>query len=273
MTAEGIKDKRFEFGDNWKNFLKHVDSGQIREAEKSLVTKTGLPSFQGKTFLDVGCGSGLFSLAAGNLGAKVHSFDYDKNSVACAMELQARFRSKNSVWTIEQGSALDSDYLASLGQYDIVYSWGVLHHTGNMYAALENTLKTVKASGILFISIYNDQGVESRMWRIFKRFYVSAPKPVKLLMAVFVAVRFEFLTAVKRLFSRKSPLRKKERGMDLWHDAVDWAGGYPFEVAKPEEIIRFCGERGFTLKKLFTSDSGCNEYVFSKNTGQERTTG
>ena len=265
--AEGIKDKRFEFGDNWKNFLKHVDSSQIREAEKSLVEKTGLPSFQGKTFLDVGCGSGLFSLAAGNLGAKVHSFDYDKNSVACAMELQNRFHSGNSAWTIEQGSALDSDYLASLGQYDIVYSWGVLHHTGNMYAALENALKNVKASGILFISIYNDQGVESRMWRIFKRFYISAPKPVKLLMTVFVIFRFELLTVIKRLLSLKSPLKTKERGMDLWHDAVDWAGGYPFEVAKPEEIVGFCNARGFKLEKLATSGSGCNEYVFRKTQG------
>lgn len=268
MTSAESEDKRFEFGRNWKNFLANLNDDRIREAERSLVRKTGLASFQGKTFLDVGCGSGLFSLAARNLGAKVRSFDYDADSVACARELKDRFHPGSPDWTIERGSALDAGYLASLGQYDIVYSWGVLHHTGDMYSALENTIKAVKDAGLLFISIYNDQGAKSGRWRAFKKFYVSAPKPVKLLMAVFVLVRFELLTAVRRLLSFKSPLPEKERGMDAWHDAVDWAGGYPFETARPEEIFEFCGARGFTLIKLATRDSGCNEYVFRKTAGQ-----
>lgn len=262
-TAE-TENKRFEFGGNWKNFLKRLNNARIQEAEDSLAQKTGLPALQGKNFLDMGCGSGLFSLAARNMGAKVRSFDYDRDSVACAIELKNRFRNGDPDWIIEQGSALDQAYLASLGRYDIVYSWGVLHHTGDMYAALENAIKAVNNNGILFISIYNDQGAASRRWRAFKKFYVSAPKPVKLLMALFVIARFSSITFVKRLLSFKSPLPPQERGMHLWYNAVDWAGGYPFEVARPEEILEFCKNRGLTLLKLTTSGSGCNEYVFVK---------
>jgi len=268
MAPAETENKRFEFGGNWKNFLKRLNDARIQEAEESLARKTGLPALQGKTFLDVGCGSGLFSLAARNMGAKVRSFDYDKNSVACAMELKNRFHNGDPDWIIEQGSALDRGYLAALGRYDIVYSWGVLHHTGNMYAALENTSKAVKDNGMLFIAIYNDQGGKSRRWRAFKKFYVSAPKPVKLLMALFVITRFELVTVIKRLMFFKTPFPKKERGMDPWHDAVDWAGGYPFEVARPEEIFEFCKTRGFTLLKLTTRDLGCNEYVFIKTAPQ-----
>ena len=265
MTPTETENKRFEFGSNWKNFLKRLNATHIHEAEESLAKKTGLSGLRGKTFLDVGCGSGLFSLAARNMGAKVRSFDYDNNSVACATELKNRFYNGDPDWIIEQGSALDQNYLSTLGRYDIVYSWGVLHHTGDMYAALENTIKAVNDNGMLFIAIYNDQGQTSRRWRAFKKFYVSAPKLVQLLMAVFVMVRFEFLTVIKGLASFKNPFSKKARGMHMWYDAVDWAGGYPFETAKPEEISGFCKARGFTLLSLSTSGSGCNEYVFAKS--------
>ena len=56
------------------------------------------------------------------------------------------------------------------------------------------------------------------------------------------------------------------RGMSAWHDLVDWVGGLPFEVAKPEEIIEYFKERGFTLEKLTTcaGGHGCNQYVFER---------
>jgi hypothetical protein len=52
--------------------------------------------------------------------------------------------------------------------------------------------------------------------------------------------------------------------MSPWRDLIDWVGGYPFEVAKPEAILDFYLRRGFTLKRLVTCGGslGCNEYVF-----------
>lgn len=118
----------------------------------------GVVDLNGKTFLDIGSGSGLFSLAARRLGAKVHSLDYDAQSVACTVELRRRYFPNDADWIVEQGSALDGDYMKQLGQYDIVYSWGVLHHTGAMWLGIEHALQHVAQQGQFYVAIYNDQG-------------------------------------------------------------------------------------------------------------------
>src|SRR3989442_11992645 len=128
-TQEIDRGKRFEFGKNWSQFLTTIDEERIRVAEQSLKEMLEIDHLQGKSFLDIGSGSGLFSLAARRLGASVHSSDFDPKSVACTRELKRRFFSEDKNWRIEQGSVLDKNYLLSLGTFDVVYSWGVLHHT------------------------------------------------------------------------------------------------------------------------------------------------
>lgn len=137
FSTEIAKGQRFKFGANWKGFLAVLNEERIVLAEQSLRNMLDM-DLKGKRFLDVGSGSGLFSLAARRLGAIVHSFDYDPQSVACTEELRHRYFPSDDGWTVEQGSALDTQYLAHLGQWDIVYSWGVLHHTGAMWRALAN---------------------------------------------------------------------------------------------------------------------------------------
>src|SRR5215471_2794120 len=118
---------RFEFGKNWQVFLRSVTAERIKLAEKSLAGMLQTENLEGLRFLDVGSGSGLFSLAARNLGASVVSFDYDPQSVACTAELRRRYYSSSADWRVEQGSVLDREYLQRLGQFDVVLSWGVLH--------------------------------------------------------------------------------------------------------------------------------------------------
>src|SRR5437016_6038307 len=141
---------RFAFGENWARFLIVLDEDRIRLAEGSLREMLKVDHLRGKSFLDVGSGSGLFSLVARRLGATVRSFDYDQQSVACTQELKRRYFPGDADWIVEEGSILDNDYLASLGKYDIVYSWGVLHHTGAMWQALENVSHLVAPQGLLF---------------------------------------------------------------------------------------------------------------------------
>ena len=264
---------RFAFGKNWKTFLKVLDETRILEAEKSLKKMLEIEYLNEKRFLDIGSGSGIFSLAAKRLGAMVHSFDYDSISVACTEELKRRYFQDDPRWTIEQGDVLNTDYLRSLGQFDVVYSWGVLHHTGAMWEALGNVVPLVNEGGKLFISIYNDQGFLSQFWKFIKRVYNRSAKPIRALLILWVGIYFEIRGGIARLLRGQSPLpfrawaeKKKSRGMSVWHDLVDWVGGYPFEVAKPEEVFEFYRRKGFQLLRLKTCSGGlgCNEYVFVK---------
>lgn len=271
FDREGARNARFEFGTNWQSFLSVLDEKRIAEAEQSLRTMLSLETLAGKTFLDIGSGSGLFSLAAMKLNAKwVRSFDYDLQSVACTQELKRSYFSSAQHWTIEQGSVLDADYLHTLGQWDIVYSWGVLHHTGKMWQALENVSALVSDSGLLFISIYNDQGRQSQFWKQIKAFYNKGLLGKVSVLGVFIpyfVMRGLIVDAVrlKQPFLRYEEY-KKSRGMSMMHDWVDWLGGYPFEVAKPENIFSFYHEKGFLLEKLKACGGGpgCNEFVFRK---------
>lgn len=261
---------RFQFGKNWQSFLSVINNERIAEAEKSLKQMLEVEDLQGKSFLDIGSGSGLLSLAARRLGAKVHSFDYDPDSVACTQELKCQYFPKDSSWTIEQGSVLDVDYVKCLGKFDSVYAWGVLHHTGAMWQALENASIPVAKGGKLFIAIYNDQGRKSKLWHRVKQFYCSGTTGRTLVSAFYIPY-FVFRGLAVDIVKVKNPVLryaeyKKIRGMSMLHDWYDWLGGYPFEVAKPEEIFIFYRDRGFVMRNLITSGGslGNNQFIFIK---------
>jgi SAM-dependent methyltransferase len=262
---------RFEFGRNWSRFLAVLDDERVREAEASLRKMLDVEDLRGRTFLDVGSGSGLVSLAAMRLGAsRVHSFDFDPNSVACGRELKRRYFADDQRWTVERGNALDPEYLGPLGHWDIVYSWGVLHHTGRMWVALENAGTLVAPGGTAFIAIYNDQGWVSRLWHRVKVLYNRNGVTRALMISVYFPYFFLGGVAVDVL-KRQNPIArfrnyKKVRGMSKIHDWYDWLGGLPFEVARPEEIFDFFLRRGFDLVRLKTCGGGlgCNEFVFRR---------
>jgi 2-polyprenyl-6-hydroxyphenyl methylase/3-demethylubiquinone-9 3-methyltransferase len=253
---------RFAFGANWTRFLIEFNETRLVSAEQSLRDMLGVNTLEGKRFLDIGSGSGLFSLAARRLGARVHSFDYDPQSVACTRELKRRFYPDDAGWAIEEGSALDAAYLSGLGRFDVVYSWGVLHHTGDMNKGLANVAPAVAPGGLLFIALYNDQGFVSRYWTLVKIAY-NRNAVLRLLV---VAVHSPYLYGLRWLVRALSGRAALQRGMSPWHDMIDWLGGYPFEVARPEAIFRRFRDQGFILQELRTCGGrmGCNEYVFRR---------
>ncbi|HEX2166283.1 MAG TPA: class I SAM-dependent methyltransferase [Longimicrobiales bacterium] len=271
-ASEVASAERFEFGRNWKRFLRKLDEPRIRTAEQSLREMLDVQDLKGKRFLDIGCGSGLFSLAARRLGATVHSFDYDPDSVACAMYLRDRFFPGDEQWTIEEGSALDPEYLRGLGSFDVVYAWGVLHHTGSMWPALENATIPVAPGGKLFIAIYNDCGEESERWVRIKKRYCELPAPLKPVYAAAAMAPYEAREAVGSLLRGRPSAYihswtrySGRRGMSRWRDIIDWVGGYPYEYASTEAMVDFFRKLGLEpVKTLPTGGLGCNELVLEK---------
>jgi 2-polyprenyl-3-methyl-5-hydroxy-6-metoxy-1,4-benzoquinol methylase len=266
---EVARGERFEFGKNWARFLRVLDDERIASATESF--RSLLPAdLTGLRLLDAGSGSGLSSLVARRLGADVVSFDYDPASVACTRELRRRYFGQDPRWRVEEGSVLDAAYLEGLGSFDVVYSWGVLHHTGAMWRALDLVAKNVKPGGALFVAIYNDQGAwSSRWWRI-KKLYNSGAAGRALTTAIVVPYWFlrQLASDLVRLRNPRAYYADyaKRRGMSVVHDWIDWLGGFPFEVAMPEQIVDFYHARGFTLRRMRTcrGSMGCNQFVFQR---------
>ena len=207
----------------------------------------------------------------------MRSFDYDPRSVACARELRRRYFAGDGRWSVEEGSVLDESYVASLGSYDVVYSWGVLHHTGQMWRALGNVTQLVREAGYLFIAIYNDMGEESVAWRRRKKRYCSLPGALRAPYAAVSMLPYEFKDAARAILSgrpqeyiRSWTHYAGHRGMSRWRDIVDWVGGYPYEVASVDEVLKFCQARGFSAVRIErTGGLGCNEFVLRRAPGAE----
>lgn len=280
---------KFPFGANWARFLSVLNDERIAAARNSLAKWLPPETVRDKRFLDAGCGSGLFSLAASQLGASVLSFDVDPQSVACAQELRRRYGSDDARWDIQGGSLLDGEFLAGLGEFDVVYSWGVVHHTGAMWDVVERLQQRVARGGLLWLAIYNDQGAQSRVWMLIKRGYNRLPKWLRTPYLLTITAGWALAAAVARfsatmaatalrLVTLRDPLlplltlyrdlfqSHGDRGMHWWYDRVDWIGGWPFEVATPEEVFRVLRDRGFELVELKTCGGGlgCNEFLFRR---------
>lgn len=271
-------DPRFEFGRNWQSFVRDgIDEGSIASAVASLRRLLVVEDLRGCTFLDLGCGSGLSSLAALTLGAVgVVAFDVDADAVAASIELRRRAGIDSARWRVVQGSILDEDFLATLEPADVVYAWGSLHHSGSLWQAIDNAVRLLRPSAALAISIYNEVasvvGGSAQWWRI-KRFYNRAPPTVRLLMEyAYLAQR-----AARDLGVGRNPLlraRERARGMSYRHDVRDWLGGFPYEYASAGAVFNHIHTKhGLELVYLNTGDGHvCNELTFRRRSGDGEST-
>jgi 2-polyprenyl-6-hydroxyphenyl methylase/3-demethylubiquinone-9 3-methyltransferase len=264
--------QRYDFGENWRRFQRVLTPRRVEEAERSLVEMLGVENLSGCSFLDIGAGSGLFSLAARRLGARVHAFDNDRRSVACTRALKQQFFEDDPGWVIDEASVLDRGYLESLGTFDVVYAWGVLHHTGAMWEAMANAAVPVAPGGRLFVAIYNRQGVWTPIHTALKRAYAASPRPIGWLLAAGSMAFYATRGFIKDAVLLRNPLARfrnydRLRGMSWWHDQMDWVVGYPFETATPEQVCEFYRQRGFSLVRMTTvgRGSGCNQFVFRRS--------
>ena len=256
----------FSFGKNWEEFIsRNFSPERVEISRKCILEFLGLSNLSGRYFLDVGCGSGLSSLAALKAdAAKILSFDVDPYSVKTTEKLR-EMEGNPSNWTVLKGSILDKNFLANIDPADIVYSWGVLHHSGKMWEALENTANLMKKDGLLYIALYTTNN-KSGYWLKTKKRYNRASTLGKKWMQFTYMVRY---TIVPQLFRLKNPLAyirnyKQSRGMSYLTDLKDWLGGYPYEDAKIEEVFKFCRNKlSLELINIKTGEA-CTEYLFQR---------
>jgi 2-polyprenyl-3-methyl-5-hydroxy-6-metoxy-1,4-benzoquinol methylase len=258
--------RAFPFGRNWEDFVrKHFSEERVRISRQHILEFLDLPDLKGRYFLDVGCGSGLSSLAAWEAGAeRVVSFDVDADSVKTTEHLR-RMRGAPDNWTVLSGSALDPRFLATIEPADIVYSWGVLHHTGQMWQAIRNTATLLKKGSLFHIALYLTTA-RSAYWLQVKKKYNSAANFEKRIMEARYIIRH---VLIPKLVRGQNPIRfirtyEQRRGMAFLPDIRDWLGGYPYEDASVPEVLRF-GHRelGLHLINIYPGP-GLAEYLFQK---------
>jgi len=254
------KNIAFNFGENWRRFSENrLDNRKFEMALSSLEHLIGREKIKDSTFLDIGCGSGIFAIAASLIGAKrVIGIDISKESVEISLDNKKRFSPESEIEFLHK-SVFDKDIL-ELGEFDIVYSWGVLHHTGQMWKAIDIASKLVAAHSLFVIAIYNKHW-SSGMWKMIKRFYNVSPKFIQWFI---IQIFYWIIALAKFLVTRKNPFSEKRRGMNFYYNVIDWIGGYPYEYANREEIISHLEKAGFKCLK-FTKPivpTGCNEFVF-----------
>lgn len=271
--------KRFTFGKNWQDFnARYLNEQRVALAKKSLQDFLRVKDLKGKTFVDVGTGSGVYSLAAHQLGAeKIVSFDVDQGCVECCKKLREEAGAPAN-WTVLHGSALDKRFIDSLGTFDVVYSWGVLHHTGSMWEAIGNVFGLVAPGGVFFLAIYNKaDGIclypdgrfgSSRFWLFVKKCYAALPALLQRCVD-YACMAVLFLGYIVTL---RNPMRVIRSHTDVFNKGMswetiitDWLGGLPYEYATVAEIFHFAHERGFLLENL-TCNNGLlnNEFLLRK---------
>jgi 2-polyprenyl-3-methyl-5-hydroxy-6-metoxy-1,4-benzoquinol methylase len=263
-----VVNNHYGFGANWKDYLKNLDEAAVKQATVDFSSLVPEQYVQGKDVIDIGSGSGLHSLAAIRLGARsVLALDIDRDSVDATSSTLAAFASGSAYRVIEK-SILDDD-TSILGQFDLVYSWGVLHHTGAMWDAIDAAAKRVKPGGIFALAIYRRTPL-CWMWRIEKRVFTNAGKATRsVIRAIYTRAYKLGLRVTGRDPKRYIEEYNNVRGMNFYNDIDDWLGGYPYESATEAEIEKFLGARGFTARyikplrpRLGLFGTGCAEFRF-----------
>ena len=254
----------FDFGKNWREFSDNaLDQERFASAFESLGQLIPPGRLKGATFLDVGCGSGIFAIAASIAGArKVIGIDVSKASIETCADNMRKFGGQRDI-VFYHKSIFDPD-VTQLGKFDIVYSWGVLHHTGNMYKAIDIASDLAGPGSLFVVALYNRHW-SCGMWKRIKWLYNRVQGFAQRLMVWFF---FIVIALAKLVVTRRNPFRGKRRGMSFYYDVVDWIGGYPYEYASKEEVIDYMRNKGFECIRFVKPavPTGCNEFVFEKTT-------
>jgi SAM-dependent methyltransferase len=256
--------QRFAFGKNWQLYAQNALTQQkVSEARNSFRKLFAGIDLRGKSFLDVGFGQGLTLFLAQEMGAKVFGIEIDAENIG-ALTTTAHLFAHCQFPQTHIVSILDESFIKEHkqnGQFDIVHAWGVLHHTGDMRRALDNSAELVKNGEYLVLAIYNKHW-SSPIWKVVKWTYNVAPRWMQW---VAIYLFYPIIYLAKWMVTRENP-KSNERGMDFWYNIIDWVGGYPYEYASISEVNALVSRHNFVCLQVIPAQvpTGCNQFVFRK---------
>ena len=253
------EDNNFSFGKNWLHFIQNNINDSVIESSRIDIIKWF--DVKDKSIIDIGCGSGLSSLIFNNEKAKyIYSFDYDINSVDSTLLLKNKQKIINNDWVIKQGNILDTDYIKSLGKFDIVYSWGVLHHTGDLWKAIKNAIYL--SNDLIMLSLYSNIANYDNDFTAKQNYNKFNELEKKKNIADYVMTVKQSSKKNEEILNWNTP---SKRGMNKYNDIIDWVGGFPYEVCSTKQINQFMEENGFILiQKYDPVQQACHEWLFKK---------
>lgn len=270
LTAQ---ESHFAFGKNWLDYADKIDEPRIAQAMIDLQRLNNAARFDGKSFLDIGCGSGIHALAALRLGAaSVTCVDIDPDSVEATTRTLKRFAPDSTV-AVRVQSVFEMSP-ENCGQFDVVYSWGVLHHTGAMERAITNAATLVAPNGVLILALYRKTPF-CGMWRHIKKWYTNTtPSRQQKFMNGYISLTHRLMLLRGVDVEAKIANYGQSRGMNYYNDVHDWLGGYPYESITPQDCFALMQKLGFdreygnlkpVSKTMGIFGSGCDEYSFKKS--------
>jgi len=263
------KTMQFDFGKNWLNFSKNaLTTEKVEQAKQDFEKLFHEIELPGKSFVDIGFGQGLSLLIAKQKGATVVGCEINptcEQALKQTLTYFPEFKLTDIAWI--KGSILNQGTVEELLQhyenkgFDVVHSWGVLHHTGKIQKSIQNASSLVKENGYLIISIYNKHWT-SPIWLVIKWLYNQLPS---ILQKAVAYLFYPIIWLAKYLVTGENPT-KMNRGMNLFYNVVDWVGGYPYEYASKDEMLHLIEPLGFELIHFVSAQvpTGCNEFIFKK---------
>ena len=271
MTDTKDVASHFRFGENWAAFAASITEDNVARAVDSLTRILPRDLLAGRELLDIGSGSGLSAVAALRLGARhVTAIDIDRDSVATSRAVLERFAAPQT-FTVSEASVFDLA-ARNFATFDVVHSWGVLHHTGDLVGALTAAAQHVRNEGTFAVALYRRTPMDA-FWVSEKRIYTAGSNSLqKGIRGVFKASYLAGLIATGRNPARYLREYRTERGMNWSHDVHDWLGGYPYEAIEAAELEALLAAQGFQLEHAVERPvqvfgllgAPCNEYRFSR---------
>jgi 2-polyprenyl-6-hydroxyphenyl methylase/3-demethylubiquinone-9 3-methyltransferase len=237
-----VTKRRFAFGKNWLSYTKRSLNGpRLTKAVEAFERLFAGIELKGRSFLDVGFGQGLTTAIAASKGCKVMAIDIDPDNIKALQTTAEALGLDPSLIQVQVASILDESLVARYqDHFDIVHSWGVLHHTGQMETAIANTCRMVRRGGYLIIAIYNRHW-SSPFWKGVKYTYNICPGPIQRLM---VLVFYPIVYTAKWLVTGKDP----------------------YEYASIDQVRQMVEPYGFTAVRIRPAGvpTGCNEFIFRR---------